>query len=122
MQLPNLFKKETLEINPIPETIAECLGLSTSEFDVITNEICFALKENRVDSFKNYLESQTFKKHKLDLTKPNDCFILGYAFCAAIMLDVQKENFNHIKTHLEELHKHIGGSQPIMNGRKVDIN
>lgn len=85
------YKKQSLYLYTDAATIPEAFGLPEPIFGLITNDLFILLSESRVSDFSNYLESETFKKYRIDLTRPNYLVIIGFAFAVAISLQKNQE-------------------------------
>lgn len=74
-------------------TIPEAFGISEEKFNILVNELSgLVAPSDRLETFNKYLYSPLFQRLGIDLSNPKHAAVLGYAFCAAVMIqrDLQK--------------------------------
>lgn len=96
MRLINFLKKiigrgqsstPLIVVDPNSLSIPGALGYTDEKFAMLATELAsFIVPADRVNSFQTYLLSPLFPKFGLDLTNPSHLVLLGYAYCAAIMI------------------------------------
>jgi|SRR3990167_1817148 len=81
------FFKQKIHINTEKETVPEAFNFPLDKFELLVADLVKILKEEqRIKTFAEYLKNPLFTSLNLDLTNPNETLILGYAFCAAVIL------------------------------------
>lgn len=85
--LRRLFKKKQVFVfDPTSPSLPEAFGYTREQFSLLVYELSSLVTiTDRLISFDQYVHGPLFDKFRLDLNKPQDAAILGYAFCAAIV-------------------------------------
>lgn len=83
-------------------TLPEAFHYPEQEYNLMVNEMVNNIEESdRFQSFANYLETPEFKRHSLDIERPRDALILGYAFASAVMIKKNLEMHQRATEALE---------------------
>lgn len=85
--LKKLFtRKPKIFVNTNSNTIPGAFGYPEEKFSLLLKELTSFIDEDRLQSFKNFIEGPLFTKFELNMHKPEHAALLGYAFCAAVIL------------------------------------
>ena len=76
-----------LNVDITSETVPQAFGYPEEDYKKIVNDLTGYLDLGpRLSMLDFYLKSEVFKKYKLDTSNPNHAAVLGYAFCAAVVM------------------------------------
>jgi hypothetical protein len=91
--IKRLFKKkESFRIDVEADNIPVAFGYQEEQYKDLVDELTNIIDVNdRLISFDNYLRTPYFEKFELNLEDPNHAALLGYAFCAAVILQRTKQ-------------------------------
>jgi len=99
----NLFKRKPkkLPFNTNSATIPGAFGYPEDKFSLLLKELTSFIAEDRLQSFKNFIDGPLFTKFELNMQKPEHAALLGYAFCAAVILQANLNNQKAINSVLK---------------------
>lgn len=108
------FKKpNVIRIDTKAQTIPEAFGYPEDKFNILVNELSgLIIPADRLTSFNRYLLSPLFQRLELDLNNPRHAAVIGYAFCAAVMIQRDAQSSQIVNNVLKAFYPESNAVKP----------